>query len=70
MDGLLSKLLSLNVGALVGSVNTSALAYCDDILLLAPNERHMQRLIDACAQYAEAWKLSFNSLKSSCYSVS
>ncbi len=34
MDGLLSSLLELSVGALVGGVNTSALAYCDDILLL------------------------------------
>jgi len=44
-------------------------AYCDDILLLASNEGHMQKHVDWCAKYAEKWKLSFNPLKSSCYSI-
>jgi len=69
MDGLLSSLLELNVGALVGSVNTSALAYCDDILLISPVEAHMQKLLHCCEVYADRWKLSFNPTKSSCYSV-
>jgi len=59
----------MEIGGLLNGVNTSALAYCDDILLLASNEGHMQRLVDCCAKYAEKWKLSFNPLKSSCYSI-
>jgi len=69
MDGLLSSLLELNVGALVGGVNTSALAYCDDILLISPVEAHMQKLIQCCEVYADRWKLSFNTTKSSSYSM-
>jgi len=69
MDGLLASLMELNVGALVGSVNTSALAYCDDILLISPVEAHMQKLLQCCEVYADRWKLSFNPSKSSCYSV-
>ena len=65
LDDLLNRLLSLEIGALVGEVNTSDLAYCDDILLLASNEGQMQRLVDCCAEYAVRWKLSFNPLKSS-----
>ncbi len=69
MDGLLSSLLEFNVGALVGGVNTSALAYCDDILLIPPVEAHMQKLIQCCEVYADRWKLSFNTTKSSSYSM-
>ncbi len=69
MDALLSRLLSMEIGALVGDVNTSALSYCDDILLVASNEGQMQMLVNCCADYAEQWKVSFNPLKSSCYSI-
>ena len=69
MDGLLESLLSLEVGALLGGSNTSALAYCDDVVLLSSNEGHMQRLLDCCESYAVKWKLQFNSSKSSCYSL-
>jgi len=69
MDGILSSLLELNVSALVGGVNTSALAYCDDILLISPVEAHMQKLIQCCEIYAYRWKLSFNTTKSSSYSM-
>ncbi len=57
------------MGALVGGVNTSALAYCDDILLISPVEAHMQKLIQCCEVYADRWKLSFNTTKSSSYSM-
>ncbi len=63
MDGLLSSLLELNVGALMDGVNTSALAYCDDIMLISPVEAHMQKLIQFCEVYANRWKLSFNTTK-------
>ncbi len=69
LDDLLNRLLSMIIGALLGDVNASAIAYCDDILLLASNEGQMQRLINCCADYAKLWKLSFNPLKSSCYSI-
>jgi hypothetical protein len=69
LDDLLNSLMSMEIGGLLNGVNTSALAYCDGILLLASNEGHMQRLVDCCAKYAEKWKLSFNPLKSSCYSI-
>ena len=45
LDDLLNRLLSMNIGALLGDVNASAIAYCDDILLLASNEGEMQKLI-------------------------
>ncbi len=53
LDGLMNNLMIMEIGGLLNGVNTSALAYCDDILLLVSNEGHMQKLIDCCAEYAE-----------------
>ena len=57
----------MEIGALV-DVNTLALAYGDDTLLLASNDWQMQKFVNSCADYAVQWKLSFNPLKLSCYS--
>jgi len=44
------------------------MAYCDDILLLASNESHMNRLLDFCYIFACLWKMEFNPNKSLAYS--
>ena len=69
MDGLLEKLISMNIGATIGYVNTSTVAYCDDVVVLSPLEHHMQMLLDGCSEYAVDWKLSFNPDKSDSYSL-
>lgn len=69
MDGMIKELLNMKIGAKVGSFNMSAIAYCDDILLISSNEGHMQLLLDKCAEYSVDWKLSFNPSKSSLYSL-
>ena len=69
MDGLLEKLMKLNVGTVLGKINTSAIAYCDDIILMAALSSHMQLLLDNCLEYANDWKLSFNPDKSHSYSL-
>ena len=40
------------------------LLYADDIVLLSPTCRGLQKLITACEQYGRLWDLKFNSLKS------
>ena len=57
------------VGAQIGNLNTSILAYCDDLLLLASNDSHMQLLLDCCLNYATEWKLEFKAIKSISYSL-
>lgn len=69
MDDLLEKLLKLKVGTVLGRINTSVIAYCDDIILLASLASHMQLLLDSCLKYANDWKLSFNSAKSHSFSL-
>ena len=69
MDGLLEKLLKLKVGTILGKINTSVIAYRDDIILLAALSSHMQLLLDNCLEYANDWKLSFNPSKSHSFSL-
>ena len=69
MNGLLEKCCNLNVGALLGEWNVSALAYCDDIILLSPVKSHMNQLLQACFDYANDWKIQFNTNKSISYSL-
>ena len=69
LDDLITSCQNLGIGASIGNFNTSILAYCDDILLMASNENHMNRLLDCCCVYATEWKLEFNASKSSSYSL-
>ena len=69
LDDLIKNCQNLGIGASIGSFNTSILAYCDDILLMASNENHMSKLLECCCEYAIEWKLEFNALKSSSFSL-
>jgi hypothetical protein len=68
LNDLLNQNDSLNVGAKIGSVNVSMIAYCDDLILISPTETHMKMLINLCESYAAEWKIEFNALKSIAYS--
>jgi hypothetical protein len=68
IDDLLTGLQNLGVGATVGNFNNSVMAYCDDILLLASNEAHMNKLLNFCYRYSCLWKMEFNPNKSLAYS--
>ena len=65
IDDLLKECLDKNVGALYENINTCILAYADDILLISPNDMHLQILLDICHKYSVEWKIKFNPAKSS-----
>jgi hypothetical protein len=64
INDLLEECVKLDVGCRIGRRNVSALAYCDDIGLLATNSGHLGRLLKTCEEYSIMWKLRFNALKS------
>jgi len=64
INKLIENCLQMRVGASVGDINTSIVAYCDDIVLISPTSTHIDQLLNASAQYAAEWKLEFNSKKS------
>ncbi|RNA21537.1 RNA-directed DNA polymerase from mobile element jockey-like [Brachionus plicatilis] len=64
IDQMLSECTDLKVGAKIGEINLSILAYCDDIVLLSPSEKHIKILLRTCEEYAKDWKIEFNASKS------
>ena len=69
LNGLLVECCELNVGAHIGPINVSCLAYCDDLLLISPVKNHMDKLLKTCFNFAKIWKVKFNAAKSMSYSL-
>ena len=40
------------------------ICYCDDLMLISPNHKHMEELLEVLDRYATRWKVEFNSKKS------
>jgi hypothetical protein len=64
MNDLLNECIDLKIGANINGLNLSIVAYCDDIVLLAPSSGHCQKLLETCSKYAKLWKIDFNPSKS------
>jgi len=69
VDGLLVRLSNSNVGCYIGSFFVGALAYADDIVLLAPTPSAMRRMLKICDDYANEHSIIFNAKKSKCLSA-
>ena len=69
MDELITNCLALKVGAKIGSLNLSVIAYCDDVILMGNISSHMNLLLQECAEYAHKWKIEFNSSKSEALTI-
>ena len=60
LDGLLTIFAESNVGCFIGTWCFGALAYADDIVLLAPSARAMRLMLKICDEYAEGFDIVFN----------
>jgi hypothetical protein len=67
-DNLLLALRSEGIGCHIGGWFVGAIAYADDIVLLAPSVNGMCRMLSICDGYAAQFNLSFNATKSKCLS--
>ena len=63
-DGLLKRLEETGVGCQMGSRFAGALAYADDITLLAPCKSALSILVSVCEKYASQFDILFNGSKS------
>jgi len=66
IDQLLCRLQKDGTGCHVGNVFLAALAYADDIVLLAPTASAMRRLLALCDDFASSYNVMFNASKSKC----
>jgi hypothetical protein len=64
IDDLLVRLSLSGVGCFVGLNFAGALAYADDIVLLAPSPTAMRKLLAICDSYALEYDIVFNAEKS------
>lgn len=66
IDGLLVLLSKAGIGCFIGSNFVGALAYADDIVLLAPSASAMRKMLAICDSYASEYHIVFNANKSKC----
>ena len=63
-DGLLVRLKQSKIGCLIGNTFVGALAYADDVTLLAPTPSAMRYMFRICEEYSREFCVSFNAAKS------
>ena len=66
IDGLLTALSKAGVGCFIGENFVGALAYADDIVLLAPSASALRTMLSVCDNYAADYSILFNASKSKC----
>jgi len=66
IDDMLLLLQNSDVGCYIGNYFVGALAYADDIVLLAPSANAMRRMLLYCDSYASEYNITFNASKSKC----
>ena len=66
IDDLLLTLSKSGVGCFIGKNFVGALAYADDIILVAPTASALHKLLSICGDYASEYCISFNAAKSKC----
>ena len=64
IDVLLGQLSKLGIGCHIGHKFTGAIAYADDIALLAPSLSALKYMINICQQFSERFDVLFNQSKS------
>ena len=69
IDGLLVALSKAGVGCFIGDYFVGALAYADDVVLLAPSASALRIMLAICDKYANEYCISFNASKSKCLVV-
>jgi len=60
IDNLLVRMSNANVGCFIGSNYVGALAYADDLVLLAPTASALRKMLAICDVYAAEYSMSFN----------
>ncbi|CAF0862194.1 unnamed protein product, partial [Brachionus calyciflorus] len=64
INDLIKNCTEKNIGAKINNIQIPIIAYCDDIILIAPSFSHCRILISECEDFANNWKLEFNASKS------
>ena len=66
IDDLIPILMSLNVGCYIRKAFVAAICYADDMALVSPSLKGLQKLLLACESYCKTWDICLNPKKSKC----
>ena len=66
LDDLSNELNNIKAGCYIGEVLLNHLMFADDICVLCPSVRWLQRILDLCQAYAESHGIIFNRNKTVC----
>ena len=64
VDDLIAILERLNVGCYILEIFMAALLYADDMALLSPSIKGLERLLATCKEYCDEWDICLNASKS------
>ena len=63
VDGLICILRSCGAGCYIRGVFAAALFYADDMCILSPSVKGLQRLLNICSAYCTEWDIGLNAKK-------
>ena len=63
VDGLIYKLQSSGAGCYMHTIFAAAQFYADDMCIIAPSLKGLQRLLNICSDYCEEWDICLNPKK-------
>jgi len=66
LDDLSNELNNIKAGCYIGEVLLNPLMFADDICVICPSVRWLQRILDVCQAYAESHGIIFNCNKTVC----
>jgi len=66
MDELIHKLKANDIGCHIGQHFTGAVCYADDLTLLSPSLRGLQKMLNICDEFANEYFVKFNAKKTVC----
>ena len=70
MDKLITQLKREDIGCHIGNKFIGCLCYADDLTLLSPSIKMLQRMIQICESFGIEYGVSYNSSKTMCIAFS
>ena len=66
MDELFTRIRKSGYGCHVGHISYAVFGYADDVKLLSPTIRGLQKLLEICETFAQEYNVTFNAEKTQC----
>jgi len=69
IDELLCRIINSGLGCHIGHMSFAGIGYADDVAILAPSVRSLQKLLHICEDFAVEYNVIFNAKKTMCINL-